>query len=198
MVGDARQSIYRFRGAAPSNTTDFEKDYPNGKRLPLAVNYRSRKQIVETFGAYAGACASAAAGTTRGRRTAVLASIRSTSTSRSIAALKPPASLQRSSATAKQARTGTRRFSADRTPIFEKIAEGLEASGVPVLYWVTSSSDRKFVICCLIFFTVRTPPWRPMRLATRSPLADVARRCREFLAFAEEAEKTPLRRCRHR
>lgn len=52
-VGDARQSIYRFRGAAPINTRDFEKDYPNGIRKPLAVNYRSRQQIVDTFGSYA-------------------------------------------------------------------------------------------------------------------------------------------------
>ena len=53
VVGDARQSIYRFRGAAPINTRDFEKDYPRGARKPLSVNYRSRKQIVDTFGTYA-------------------------------------------------------------------------------------------------------------------------------------------------
>ena len=35
VVGDTRQSIYRFRGAAPINTRDFEKDYPNGQRKPL-------------------------------------------------------------------------------------------------------------------------------------------------------------------
>lgn len=53
VVGDARQSIYRFRGAAPVNTTKFERDYPKGQRKSLAVNYRSRKQIVDAFGAYA-------------------------------------------------------------------------------------------------------------------------------------------------
>lgn len=53
VVGDARQSIYRFRGAAPTNTTEFEKDYPQGVRKSLSVNYRSRQQIVRTFGTYA-------------------------------------------------------------------------------------------------------------------------------------------------
>ena len=53
-VGDACQSIYRFRGASPVNIRDFSRDYPRGRRKVLGVNYRSRKQIVDTFGDYAG------------------------------------------------------------------------------------------------------------------------------------------------
>ena len=49
-VGDHRQSIYRFRGASPANVAAFQQDYPNGTRLELAVNYRSRTPIVELFG----------------------------------------------------------------------------------------------------------------------------------------------------
>lgn len=52
-VGDARQSIYRFRGAAPVNTQKWEDDYPGGQRTPLGVNYRSRQEIVDTFCHYA-------------------------------------------------------------------------------------------------------------------------------------------------
>lgn len=54
-VGDHRQSIYRFRGASPANVASFQADYPNGCRLELGVNYRSRRPIVECFGAVAAA-----------------------------------------------------------------------------------------------------------------------------------------------
>lgn len=54
-VGDHRQSIYRFRGASPANVAAFGRDYPNGQRQELAVNYRSRQAIVEAFGASVGA-----------------------------------------------------------------------------------------------------------------------------------------------
>jgi superfamily I DNA/RNA helicase/CRISPR/Cas system-associated exonuclease Cas4 (RecB family) len=47
VVGDLRQAIYRFRGAAPINmrllTTE---DYTDAKIIPLKTNYRSRQAIV--------------------------------------------------------------------------------------------------------------------------------------------------------
>lgn len=49
-VGDHRQSIYQFQGASPANVAAFERDYPDGKRLELGINYRSRRPIVELFG----------------------------------------------------------------------------------------------------------------------------------------------------
>ncbi len=52
-VGDARQSVYRFRGASPVSIYDCTKDYPRGERKSLSVNYRSRKEIVDVFGDYA-------------------------------------------------------------------------------------------------------------------------------------------------
>ena len=48
VVGDARQSIYRFRGASPTNLLSFETEF-SGKAGRLAINYRSTKQIVDTF-----------------------------------------------------------------------------------------------------------------------------------------------------
>lgn len=48
-VGDARQSIYRFRGASPSNVTKFTEDFPNAVVDQLTVNYRSTKQLVNSF-----------------------------------------------------------------------------------------------------------------------------------------------------
>ncbi len=49
VVGDSRQSIYRFRGASASNMTLFENDFPGAARLALAVNYRSSEEIVGTL-----------------------------------------------------------------------------------------------------------------------------------------------------
>lgn len=45
LVGDSRQSIYRFRGASPLNMERFETDFPDGRRIPLKVNYRSTEHI---------------------------------------------------------------------------------------------------------------------------------------------------------
>lgn len=54
-VGDLRQSIYRFRGASSHNMRLFkEQDFPTAEERRLAINYRSRKEIVDTFVAFAG------------------------------------------------------------------------------------------------------------------------------------------------
>lgn len=49
VVGDSRQSIYRFRGASSSNMALFASDYPNAASDQLSVNYRSTRQVVSTF-----------------------------------------------------------------------------------------------------------------------------------------------------
>lgn len=53
VVGDARQSIYRFRGAAPQNMRRFTQDFPGAEIIPLAKNYRSQPTILNAFGALA-------------------------------------------------------------------------------------------------------------------------------------------------
>ncbi len=54
VVGDAKQSIYRFRGASSFNTVRFGKeDFEGGKRGRLKRNYRSSKEIVGVFSAFA-------------------------------------------------------------------------------------------------------------------------------------------------
>jgi superfamily I DNA/RNA helicase len=49
VVGDARQSIYRFRGASSANMARFGADFPGAKRLSLGKNYRSTQEIVDAY-----------------------------------------------------------------------------------------------------------------------------------------------------
>lgn len=54
VVGDAKQSIYRFRGASSFNTARFGKDdFKGGERGRLKRNYRSSKEVVDVFSAFA-------------------------------------------------------------------------------------------------------------------------------------------------
>ena len=53
VVGDARQSIYRFRGASAANMVRFGVDYPDADLAQLDVNYRSTEQIVNILVAVA-------------------------------------------------------------------------------------------------------------------------------------------------
>ncbi|MGD0207522.1 MAG: UvrD-helicase domain-containing protein [Verrucomicrobiota bacterium] len=53
-VGDAKQSIYRFRGASSFNMGRFGKeDFAGGKRGRLKKNYRSVSEVVDFFSAFA-------------------------------------------------------------------------------------------------------------------------------------------------
>ena len=61
VVGDARQSIYRFRGASPQNIREFERDFPGYKRMALDINYRSQAHVVRLVEAFA-PCMRASAG----------------------------------------------------------------------------------------------------------------------------------------
>lgn len=53
VVGDARQSIYRFRGASSANMAAFRSTYPLAVADRLEINYRSTQQIVDAFTAFA-------------------------------------------------------------------------------------------------------------------------------------------------
>lgn len=52
-VGDLRQSIYRWRGASPTNLRQFSEDFPNAETHSLEINYRSNQTIINTFGEFA-------------------------------------------------------------------------------------------------------------------------------------------------
>lgn len=54
VVGDAKQSIYRFRGASSFNISRFaEEDFVGGARGRLKINYRSVPEVVGTFSQFA-------------------------------------------------------------------------------------------------------------------------------------------------
>ncbi|MDO4530406.1 MAG: ATP-dependent helicase [Bacillota bacterium] len=46
VVGDDDQSIYAFRGARPDFLLDFQKRYPDAKKVILNTNYRSVERII--------------------------------------------------------------------------------------------------------------------------------------------------------
>lgn len=52
VVGDARQSIYRFCGASSANMARFEVDFPGAKKLSLGKNYRSTQEITDVYCAF--------------------------------------------------------------------------------------------------------------------------------------------------
>ena len=55
MVGDVKQSIYRFRLADPglflNRTREYDREDSDGTHLPLQMNFRSRPEILETANA---------------------------------------------------------------------------------------------------------------------------------------------------
>lgn len=48
VVGDPRQAIFRFRGAAPENVYAFHEDFPGARPFHLTINYRSCGEVVDT------------------------------------------------------------------------------------------------------------------------------------------------------
>ena len=54
VVGDAKQSIYRFRGASSFNISRFgSEDFPGGQTKNLKTNYRSYQEICDQFVGFA-------------------------------------------------------------------------------------------------------------------------------------------------
>ncbi|MCA1373571.1 MULTISPECIES: ATP-dependent helicase [unclassified Bradyrhizobium] len=193
VVGDARQSIYRFRGAAPQNALDFEKDYPKGQRKPLKVNYRSRQQIVDTFGGYAGQMH------VGGKKAVKLTSHRGPGRDAldCNVALDRDAEIRGIADAIKKHRANNIAYREQAVLCrvhsnLERVALGLEAAGVPVLY-LGDLFERPEVCDLLSLLSFVAEPHRGGLLrvadlpAYRTSLADV----QAFLGYAREAKKRP-------
>ncbi len=193
VVGDARQSIYRFRGAAPQNTLNFERDYPNGKRKPLKVNYRSRQQIVDTFGGHAGHMR------VGGKKALKLEAKRgfgpdavdcnvATDRDSEICGIADTIKKHHANGIAYREQAVLCRVHSN----LERVALGLEAAGLPVLY-LGDLFERPEVGDLLSLISFVSEPHRGGLLrvadlpAYRTSLDDV----RAFLAYAESADKRP-------
>lgn len=136
VVGDARQSIYRFRGASAANISRFEVDYSAGKRDGLEENYRSNQEIVQlytSFGgtmkvsAYAGDATLRAVNGPSGRSPAIFVAPDNVSEMDQLAG-----SIRELEATSVALANQT--VLARSNGALSKIADELDARGIPVLY----------------------------------------------------------------
>lgn len=53
IVGDARQTVYRWRGASAANLKYFRTDFPDADHTSLEVNYRSEEKVVNLLNEFA-------------------------------------------------------------------------------------------------------------------------------------------------
>jgi DNA helicase II / ATP-dependent DNA helicase PcrA len=53
IVGDARQTVYRWRGASAANLKMFRDDFPEAEHSSLEINYRSAENIVRLLSEFA-------------------------------------------------------------------------------------------------------------------------------------------------
>lgn len=193
VVGDARQSIYRFRGAAPQSALDFEADYPSGKRKSLKVNYRSRKQIVDTFTDFAGHMRvgggkAVKLDAKRGAGPDAVDFNIAVDRDAEIRGIADAITKYRASGVAYRGQAVLCRVHSN----LERVALGLEAAGIPVLY-LGDLFERPEVSDLLSLISFVAEPHRGglLRIATlpayRTPLDDV----RAFLAYAAATDKKP-------
>ncbi len=182
VVGDARQSIYRFRGASATNMAQFSLDFPGAQVQQLGVNYRSVQEVVEVFTAFSGTMKASTGAlplrlrADRGRLNArpEYRVVRSTDDEISAVAAAIQAQQEVGIPYRRQAL-----LCASNARLSE-IAEGLEARGIPVLH-LGSFFERPEIKDLLALLSMLTDPYAVglVRAATMSaykiPLQEVMR-----------------------
>lgn len=195
VVGDTLQSIYRFRGASPANASDFESDYPNCTKMALSMNYRSSKQIVDTFSAFAAQIAESGL-----QRRAIDSHYGPGQEAVGYyIATDPEAEINGLAGRIRELRCNgvPYREQAVLSRVHQRLADvatGLQAAGVPTLY-LGNLFERPEILDLLALISFTAEPHRDglFRVATldryRMSLADV----RSFLKSEDAESKTPLR-----
>ena len=194
VVGDARQSIYRFRGSSAANMARFESDFPGAKRLSLDINYRSSQQITD---AYCGFSREMAAS----KRMLPLALTAKRSEAGPVPDIRLVGDKEEKAALA----ASVRELQAAGVPLRDQavlfrtngklsdFAAALEARGIPVLH-LGSLFEREEIRDLLSLLSFIIDPWGNslVRLASlphyRIPLADVTR----FLTARRESRARAL------
>lgn len=155
-VGDARQSIYRFRGASSFSMARFgAQDFPGGVRGRLERNYRSTEEVVGAFSSFAAGMAAGiadggleadrgAAGRPPALRTVDLSGQQTVALAEAIGELRAQGHAYRDQAVLC---TGNEKLS--------RLGHDLERLGVPVLF-LGSLFERPEVRALLAFLSVLT------------------------------------------
>lgn len=191
-VGDAKQSIYRFRGASSANMRQFtQTDFPGGVEASLRTNYRSHKEVCDAFTAFAGTMTSAEPGfEARAHRGAgggvAFVPVHSKEHEVEELALRISAAREAGIAFRDQAVIcrGNERLG--------EIARGLEARGIPILY-LGPLFDRPQVKEALALLSLLDDPLAIGLVAAANlpevsiPLDDVARCIRALREAAPDA-----------
>ena len=194
VVGDARQSIYRFRGAAPANIREFENDFPGTRKLSLNVNYRSQEHVVRLVEIFASDMKAGIGGlpakwkSARGRQGGEIVLEVASDLAAEAAGLAQEISRRRDQGV----RYKDQAILCRSHTSLARFAQRLEAHGIPVLY-LGDLFERPEIrdMLALMSFTCEAERGGLFRLAQfpeyRIPITDV----RKFLSFAAEKETSP-------
>jgi superfamily I DNA/RNA helicase len=195
VVGDARQSIYRFRGASPQNIREFERDFPGHRRMALDINYRSQQHVVRLVEAFAPGMRASRGGlpaqwnASRGDQGGTLHMEVATDLNAEAAGLAGEIERNRESGIPYRDQAILCRSHTQ----LARFAALLEAQGIPILY-LGDLFERPEIRDLLSLLSFVSEPERGglLRIATfpeyRIPLEDV----RTVLAFAATAACEPL------
>ncbi|MBB5442712.1 MULTISPECIES: UvrD-helicase domain-containing protein [unclassified Paraburkholderia] len=195
VVGDARQSIYRFRGASATNMAQFSSDFPGAQVRQLGINYRSGQEVIEVFTAFSGTM-KASGGALPLQLVANRGALNTRAEFRVVKSTDDEISAV-AAAIQEQHDTGVpfRRqalLCASNARLGE-IAEGLEARGIPVLH-LGNLFERPEIKDLLALLSMLSDPYAAglIRAATMSshemPLQDVM----QIIGYLRENNAAPL------
>lgn len=160
VVGDARQSIYRFRGASATNMAKFAVDFPGAQIRQLGVNYRSGREVIDVFTAFSNSM-EASKGALPLQLTANRGALNARPEFRVVRSTEDETSAVAAVIQAQQEAGVPYRKQAllcASNARLSDIAEGLEARGIPVLH-LGSLFERSEIKDLLALLSLLTDPY---------------------------------------